>query len=534
MHVGHLLQLDSLDLTLLWGEESLLGREMSGVTTTDLEDPARFLQEGEVVLSGLVWWNPGDARAKTDKFVSALRTSGATALLAGEETHGTVPDELIDSCRAHRVPLLAVPARTSFRAITEAVYLRQWGDLSRLPAPHYALPENVRAELSRLLDRGADPGELLDRALAPLGGPPCYLLTSSGRTVARTPSAPALPADRAALNMRAAAGTTLRIQTESGPRGPYGSSGPYPPYGSHSPYDVWHLHLPGTAEVPSRVLHEIAEVLAQTRHDHDRRRATERQTADELVAAVGAGAAGAAGIGPDAKAVEGALRACGLRAEGPYRVLVSTLGGTEGQTGAVDALTEALNHVAPATFVVGTGRAEEGEAVAIVQEQEQEDAWHQLGEIWPLLADCRPKATPLHAGVSAPAAAAGLGAALGQARYALAAARTTSPGAARVTAVEDLSTLESLLAGVPADVRAAYCARTLGPLLRADSASHAMLLETLEVFLAHNCSWARTAEALHLHVNTVHYRIERVEVLTGRDLSRLDHKLDLRAALLCR
>lgn len=40
--------------------------------------------------------------------------------------------------------------------------------------------------------------------------------------------------------------------------------------------------------------------------------------------------------------------------------------------------------------------------------------------------------------------------------------------------------------------------------------------------------------ALHLHVNTVHYRIQRIEVLTDRDLSRLDHKLDLRAALLCR
>ncbi|BFP53373.1 hypothetical protein SCMC78_31800 [Streptomyces sp. CMC78] len=47
-------------------------------------------------------------------------------------------------------------------------------------------------------------------------------------------------------------------------------------------------------------------------------------------------------------------------------------------------------------------------------------------------------------------------------------------------------------------------------------------------------SWARTAEALHLHVNTVHYRIQRVELLTGRDLARLDHELDLKAALLCR
>ncbi|OAR22936.1 transcriptional regulator, PucR family protein [Streptomyces sp. ERV7] len=544
MHVGHLLQLDSLDLTLLWGEAPLLGREISGVTATDLEDPARFLQEGEVVLSGLVWWSPGQDRAKTDRFVSALRTSGAIALLAGEETHGTIPDELIDSCRAHRVPLLAVPARTSFRAITEAVYLRQWGDLSRLPAPHYVLPENVRTELSRLLDRGADPDELLDRALAPLGGPPCYLLTSSGRTVARTPSAPALSADRASLDIRGAAGTTLRIQTEGGSPTPYGPFTPYTPYtpcNPCNPYDAWHLHLPpGTAEVPPRVLHEIAEVLAQSRHDHDRRRAAERQAADELVTAIAAGAATRTGGGSDAKAMEGALRACGLPTEGPYRVLVATLGGTEGQSGAADALTEALSHTAATTFAVGISTGVRGagtgggEAVAIVQEPEgMEDSGHQLTDAWPLLAVCLPGA-PLHAGASAPTDAAGLGAALVQARYALAAARTTSPGTARVTAVEDLSTLESLLAGVPTDVRAAYCARTLGPLTRTDSASHATLLETLEVFLAHNCSWARTAEALHLHVNTVHYRIERVEVLTGRDLSRLDHKLDLRAALLCR
>ncbi|MET8424465.1 helix-turn-helix domain-containing protein [Nocardia sp. NPDC004860] len=30
---------------------------------------------------------------------------------------------------------------------------------------------------------------------------------------------------------------------------------------------------------------------------------------------------------------------------------------------------------------------------------------------------------------------------------------------------------------------------------------------------------------------SVHYRIERIERLTGRDLSRLDDRIDLRAAL---
>ncbi|MFF0184829.1 helix-turn-helix domain-containing protein [Streptomyces sp. NPDC005244] len=55
-----------------------------------------------------------------------------------------------------------------------------------------------------------------------------------------------------------------------------------------------------------------------------------------------------------------------------------------------------------------------------------------------------------------------------------------------------------------------------------------------EIFLACDGSWSRTAEALHLHVNTVHYRVQRVEHFTGRDLSSLYDRLDPRAALLCR
>jgi DNA-binding PucR family transcriptional regulator len=36
---------------------------------------------------------------------------------------------------------------------------------------------------------------------------------------------------------------------------------------------------------------------------------------------------------------------------------------------------------------------------------------------------------------------------------------------------------------------------------------------------------------MHLHVNTVRYRIERIEALTGRDLRRLADQADLLLAL---
>ncbi len=112
-------------------------------------------------------------RGQGDRFVGALADAGATALLAGEETQGRVPDEVVAACRSHRVPLVAVPARTSFRAVAEAVYLRQWGDLSRRPTRLFAHPENVRGELSRLVEAGAGPDELLDRACAHLGRVSC-------------------------------------------------------------------------------------------------------------------------------------------------------------------------------------------------------------------------------------------------------------------------------------------------------------------------------------------------------------------------
>ncbi|MFJ8310350.1 MULTISPECIES: helix-turn-helix domain-containing protein [unclassified Streptomyces] len=507
MRIEDLLQLEPLGLSLLWGEERLLTREISGVTATDLEDPARFLQQGEIVLSGLVWWSAKDGGAKTDRFVSALRGAGAAALLAGEETHGTVPRTLVDSCREHGIVLLAVPARTSFRAITDAVYLRQWGDLSRRPTPHYALPENVRNELGGLLAEGAEPDVLLNRAFAHLGMPACYLLSASGRTVARTPTAPRLPAQRAAQDLKQHTGVTVRVDADS------------------SPFDRWYLHLPGAAEAPPRALAETADILTRYRDGLARGEVTAASRAFALVSLIDAGST-------DEASLHTALRACGLAGPGPYEVITARQGGDEETGTAAAALTEALRYAPSRTFAVAELAG--GEAVAVVQGDESGETARELRESWPLVHACRP-AAPLHGGIGAAAPAPqGLAGSLAQARYARAVAAATAPRSALVTSVDDLTTLDALLAGIPADVRAIYSSRVLGPLARGEGASHRMLLETLEVFLRHNGSWARTAEALHLHVNTVHYRIQRIERLTGRDLTRLDHKLDLRAALYCR
>ncbi len=399
MHVDHLLRLDRLDLSLVWGDEALLGQEIAGVTATDLEDPERFLQQGEIVLSGLVWWSRDGAPAKTDRFVSALRRAGAVALLAGEETHGHVPRELVDACRRHRVALVAVPPHTSFRAVTEAVYLRQWGELSRHPAAgHHALPENVRLDLDRALESGATTGELLDRAFAHLGTPACHLLTAAGRTVARTGGAPDLPAREAAEVLRGGRGTTLRVEAEG------------------TDFDTWHLHLPEEGRVPPRVLQEISELLGRHRRRRDRHRAARDAASARLVEAVGA-------LRADTDRLRSALASCGLADRAARTVAVAALE-PDGNAGAdgVAALAEALGHLPSVAFAVARGA--DGEAVAVLAHGEDaaDEVAKRLREVWPLIRACRPEST-WRVGLSMPVTApTSLNTALAQARYALAAA----------------------------------------------------------------------------------------------------------------
>jgi len=491
MHVEHLLQDKSLGLRLLWAEDAQLAREISGVTVTDLEDPARFVRRDEVVLSGLVWWSAEDGPGRAERFVSALRGAGAAALLAGEETHGSVPDDLVEACVRHGVPVAAVPAHIMFRAITDTVYLGRWGELSR----RHTLPENVRGRLSRMAAQGAGPEAIMATAFAHLERAVAYVLTPSGRTVAATQGAGAIPVGKAAGLLAEAV--------------PVDADGV-------SPYERWHLYLPDPDDAPPRMVHELASVLGRCQEARVRARAEERQTADELGALL-------AVEGGDGAAVVAALRACGLPDAGPYRVLVAETGAQRAGL-AEGALAEVVAHVVPGEGAVG--RLPDGTAFAVVTRGEV-DA---LSEVWPLVA-AGEAAVPLYGGTGAPVdAAKELNGALAEARYALASARSTAEvGGSALTDASTLTGLDALLTGVPAEVRTAYSRTVLGQLR-----SNAVLLETLETFLACDGSWARTAEALHLHVNSVHYRIGRIEHFTGRDLSRLYDRLDLWAALLCR
>lgn len=90
---------------------------------------------------------------------------------------------------------------------------------------------------------------------------------------------------------------------------------------------------------------------------------------------------------------------------------------------------------------------------------------------------------------------------------------------------------ELLLASVPVPVLRSSRDRLLGPLRDYDELHRAELLTTLTSFLACDGSWSACASRMYVHVNTVRYRISRIEALTGRNLSALADRVDFFLAL---
>ncbi|WP_062351803.1 PucR family transcriptional regulator [Herbidospora yilanensis] len=71
----------------------------------------------------------------------------------------------------------------------------------------------------------------------------------------------------------------------------------------------------------------------------------------------------------------------------------------------------------------------------------------------------------------------------------------------------------------------------LGPLLRHERERHSKYVGTLRCYFQENNSLRRAAELLHVHPNTITYRIKRVEEITGLDLENYRDRLAAQVAL---
>jgi len=117
-------------------------------------------------------------------------------------------------------------------------------------------------------------------------------------------------------------------------------------------------------------------------------------------------------------------------------------------------------------------------------------------------------------------------AALRQARLASATAAPTGPDLVRYDQVP----VAVLLASAP-DAAAAVVRAVLGPVLALPAPECDLLLATLRAWFAGQGATSTAAAALHVHRNTVRYRLRRLEELTGRSLSRPTELAEFHLAL---
>ena len=512
--------LDTPDLGLrLQTDVTGLDRVIRHVFTTDLPDPGRYLTPGDLVLTGLIWYRePADA----DRFVTSLVKAGAIALGAGEAL-GDVPPEVIQACARHGMTLLAVPPETSFAAVTEEVGRRLSGD--RASAMTRVLGRR------RLLLSAVAEGAGLDAIFRLMGrdlGPDCWLLTGTGRVAAGTGAtlAGSLPVRLACEYLKA---DRLPGATQTPDAGQYSLFG----VGGEPRITSWFLACAGREQDwPHELRESVAELVADVALERarlDAGRSGDRKLAEAIVSMLASGAeAGGAVV-----EIASLMRAAGLPPDGRYLVLAISAEAERMASSVPGRWRCDLAEELAAPLADRTLAAPAGEDIAVLVplggDAGHNEAADRLRGAQPVLEAARIK---MAIGISAPAqGAAALSGALHEAGSARRLAAMRATAALSVVTSDEVASHELLLASVPASVLRQFRDRLLGPLLAYDERHRAELVPTLREFLACSGSWNACAATMYVHVNTVRYRIRRIEELTGRNLSSLDDQVDFFLAL---
>ncbi|WP_327140700.1 helix-turn-helix domain-containing protein [Nocardia sp. NBC_01327] len=503
--VSELLDRPDLGLELL--SHSPSDRIVRGVYTTDLPDPVGYLAGGELVLTSAGWYR---TESDAEIFCAALAGAGSAALVVGTAIVGRVPQAIRDAAQRHRLTLCTVRDDVSYATITAAVHSAITG------APGSGLHRELLASLAA----GEGPEGLVS-ALRRATRLDCALLSATGLIMGGAlPEPEAGRLDRAFRNALAEAvfpsvqavgqGTASLhpVQSPIARRPPVGYLVTEGDYRDREPWIV-------------DAITQVCALWAMTEAARQERRLIEERFLRESLNFLGTGDDGAA---------EARLRSLGLDPDRPITaVLASTADTRYGAELAAVVLGDIVRTRPGSTEPIGT---ETGYLVLTPVEsdtagKELIDVVRQAAErLRPLVGGGRVVTGIGHGATGITA----LRRSLHEARHAHRTAMLSKDWFSAATSAE-LSSHLLLLASVPDDVRILFRQRLIGPLEDYDRERGADLVATLAAFLDASGSWSRCAAHLHVHVNTLRYRIGRIEQLTGHSLAGLNDRVDFHLAL---
>lgn len=485
--LGDLLEQEELALEPVLVDERARGRQVAGAHSIEIERPSSWLGPGWVMLTTGVRLR-GSAAAQRE-LVAELDEAGVAALGFGLELgFKRVPPAVLEEAEARSFPVFAVPLRTPFREIV--------GSINRaLLSSDLRAYQRLSSMQLYLLDalRGTDPRTAIVGRLATLLHASVLVLSPSGDVLLAAGDAPAT-ALRDALAARPTALHELEAGGWNAVAVPVLSAG-------DEPLEWLVVAARGGFANPltKAVAQAAAPLLAATARLEATERAQERAVRGALLREL-------LEPGGDLPALASKAASLGVDLAEPARVIVVA------GDGAADALADGLAATGLAQLQSGDTLLAQGPDAAL------------RGAVGELLA-------------RRPDALAGVGRRIRELTALrdshrdaqLALQRLTFEPGGRMLSYEDFELGLLLISEAPPERIQPKVEAWMAP-LRANP----MLWDAVTAYFEHDQDVPRAAESLHLHPNSLRYRLARVEKLLGRSLKQPSTVAAIYIAMLAR
>jgi purine catabolism regulator len=482
--VRELAETAHLQLEVVAGASGL-GRLVEWTHVSELEDPAQWLDGGELLITNGLGLRP--SAAAQARFVERLDDKRAAGLAIGVRGPKLKP-QMLETADRLGFPLLLVPHEVPFLAIARLVADSNEDTARRRLTTHLRIFDTLRAE-------SENPAALFGQ-LEEISGYRLSLVSGNGRPPLPGMSAP----PESALEMLAAA---VPDTDRQGPAVAGGFVVPVP-VGSRTAAFLVAEDTEGKTAAGLGAVRHIATLAALELAKLYRDRESARRQGVETLAKLLSGSL-------DARAAEERLQEAGFNPKRPI-VVAALRGDGDGiddeeihhrlcDLGAPHLLLREHNDLYVAT-------PDEPDSVATITE-----------------------GLDVHVGISQPyVGISNWSVARKEAIWALERSRIDGTG----NAIVRFSEADSIVHWLPADVAALeeLVDRILGPIIEYDEAHVAgVMLESLRVYFANDRRLQLSAETLHIHKHTLSYRLRRIEEITGRNLAHLDDTVQLWLAL---